>query len=111
MEMGLQAATAYDVSQREKEIGIRKALGADRRAVLGLVLRGGLQMAVVGVLAAALLAFASARIAGGLCCSVFRRTTRSPYGGLGALLVGLAAAAAYLPARRVTALSPVDALR
>jgi putative ABC transport system permease protein len=108
--IGVYGVMAYDVSQREKEIGIRMALGADRRAVLGLVLRGGLQMAAVGVLAGALPAFASARIASGLLFGVSPHDALT-YGGPGALLVGMAAAAAYLPARRATALSPVVALR
>jgi putative ABC transport system permease protein len=94
----------------EREIGIRMALGADRCAVLRLVLRGGLQMAVAGVMAGALMAVVSARIAGGLLLDVSPQDPLT-YGGLAALLVGLAAAAAYLPARRATTLNPLDALR
>jgi putative ABC transport system permease protein len=108
--VGVYGVMSYDVSQREREIGIRMALGADRGAVLALVLRGGARMAAAGVAAGAALAFVLARIAGGL---LFGVTSYDPltYLGLAALLIGMAIAAAYLPARRATALKPLDALR
>jgi len=108
--VGVYGVMSCDVSQREREIGIRMALGADRGAVLALVLRGGARMAAAGVAAGAALAFVLARIAGGL---LFGVASYDPftYVGLAALLMGMAIAAAYLPARRATALKPLDALR
>ena len=108
--IGVYGVMAYDVSQRAREIGIRMALGADRHAVLGLVLRGGLKMAVLGVVGGAIIAFGLARLAGGLLFGV------SPYDpltyvGLATVLLGLAVAAAYVPARRATALDPIASLR
>jgi cell division protein FtsX len=64
--VGVYGVMSYDVSQRQREIGIRMALGADRRAVLVLVLRGGARMAALGVCAGAALALTLARLAGGL---------------------------------------------
>jgi ABC-type antimicrobial peptide transport system permease subunit len=98
------------VSQRTKEIGIRMALGADRYAVLDLVLRGGLKMAAVGVAAGAVLAAVMTRIAGGL---LFGVSAFDPaiYAGLAAVLLLSAAAAAYLPARRAAALEPLRSFR
>jgi ABC-type antimicrobial peptide transport system permease subunit len=86
------------------------ALGADRHAVLGLVLRGGLQMAAVGVAAGAVLAMILARLAGNLLFAVspYDPTT---YVFLAALLLAFAVAAAYLPARRATAMNPLETLR
>jgi ABC-type antimicrobial peptide transport system permease subunit len=108
--IGVYGVMAYDVSQRSREIGIRMALGADRRAVLGLVLRGGLTMAVVGVAAGAVIAFTLARIAGGLLYGIapFDPLT---YALLAALLLGLAVAASYVPARRATAIDALVTLR
>ena len=108
--IGVYGVMAYDVSQRTREIGIRMALGANRRAVLGLVLRGGLRMAGLGVIAGAALAFAITRLARGL---LFGVSPHDPvtYLGLAVVLLGLAAAAAYVPARRATALDPLRSLR
>ena len=108
--IGVYGVMSYDVSQRAREIGIRMALGADRHAVLGLVLRGGLKMAALGVVAGAAIAVGFARVAGSLLFGV------SPYDpltyvGLATVLLGFAATAAYLPARRATALDPLTALR
>jgi ABC-type antimicrobial peptide transport system permease subunit len=86
------------------------ALGADRRAVLGLVLRGGVRMAALGVAAGAALAFLLARVAGGLLVGVSPHDPLT-YVGLAALLMGMAGAAAYVPARRATALDALSSRR
>jgi putative ABC transport system permease protein len=108
--VGVYGVISYDVSQREREIGIRMALGADRRAVLVLVLRNGAWMAAAGVSAGAALAVVVARLAGGL---LFGVSALDPltYIGVTAMLLITTIAAAWLPARRATALRPFDALR
>jgi predicted permease len=108
--IGVYGVMSYDVSQRSKEIGIRMALGADRYAVLDLVLRSGLKMAAVGIAAGAMLAAVMARIAGGLLFGV-SALDPATYAGLAAVLLLSAAASAYLPARRATALDPLQSLR
>jgi putative ABC transport system permease protein len=108
--IGVYGVMSYDVSQRAREIGIRMALGANGRDVLRLVLGGGLKMAALGVVAGAAIASWFARVAGGL---LFGVSPYDPltYAGLATALLGLAVAAAYLPARRAIALSPIASLR
>ena len=108
--IGVYGVMSYDVSERAKEIGIRMALGADRRSVLAMIVGGGLRMAASGVLAGAILALVLTRVASGL---LFGVSGHDPitYALLAIVLVGLAAAAAYVPARRATRMNPLDVLR
>ena len=108
--IGVYGVMSYDVSQRAREIGIRMALGANRHDVLRLVLGGGVKMAALGVVAGAAIAVGFARVAGGL---LFGVSPYDPltYAGLATVLLGLAVAAAYVPARRAIALSPIASLR
>ena len=101
---------SYDVSQRAKEIGIRMAVGADRRTVLAMVISGGLRMAMAGVLGGGVLALVVARVAGGL---LFGVSGHDPvtYAMLAVVLVALALGAAYVPARRAGGVNPVETLR
>ena len=57
---------AYDVAERGREIGIRMALGADRRAIVRLVMGSGMRPAAAGLAAGTIVAVAAARLAGGL---------------------------------------------
>ena len=107
--IGVYGVLAYDVSQRRREISIRMALGADRRAVMGLVMRAGLGMAMLGIAIGAAIAVVLARVAGGLLFGVAAFDPPT-YAGLAIVLLGLAAAAAYVPARRAMALDPIDSL-
>jgi hypothetical protein len=86
------------------------ALGADRQAVLGLVLRSGLTMAVVGVSVRRCPRLCDGPRGGGL---LFGVSPHDPLtnAGLAALLLVLAVAAAYLPARRATMVNPLETLR
>ncbi len=108
--MGLYAVVSYAASQRVHEIGVRMALGARRSDVLRLVVRKGMRLAVVGVVAGLLLAaavgFALSHVLYGV--EPFAAGVLAP---VTALLVMVAALACYLPARRATRVDPVIALR
>jgi putative ABC transport system permease protein len=108
--IGVYGVMSYDVSQRAKEMGIRMALGADRASVVRLVLKGGATVAVVGVLIGGALALALARAASGLLYGVSSYDPMT-YLGLAAMIIGAALAAAWIPARRATAVDPMRALR
>ena len=108
--LGIYGVTAYSVTQRAREIGIRMALGAAPGRVLQMVLGGGVRLSLLGVaigLAAALLA---TRALGTL---VYRVSTTDPLTlvATGALLVGAAALASWVPARRAVRLDPAVSLR
>jgi len=108
--VGVYGVLAYDVSQRRRELGIRMALGADRRALVRMVMGSGLRMSTLGIASGAVIAFALARVASGLLFGVtpFDLPT---YAALAIVLLGLAAGAAYVPARRATAINPIESLR
>jgi predicted permease len=108
--IGVYGVISYGVAQRTQEIGIRVALGAQRRDVLAMVVRHGAALAAVGLglgLAGALLL---SRLLGGL---LFRVSpTDPPTFGIGVLvLTAVAVAAAAIPARRASRTDPMVALR
>ncbi|MCU1238076.1 MAG: transporter related, partial [Candidatus Solibacter sp.] len=114
--VGLAGMTAYSVAQRGREIGIRMALGAQRSNVLGLVMKEGLQLVVVGTAIGMAGAWTGSRLLAAMNSSVGHVTTTSgtdPVVVLGAplLLAVLALAACYLPARKSMSIDPVVALR
>jgi predicted permease len=108
--IGIYGVLAYSVAQRTSEIGLRMALGAQPRQVLGLVLRQGMLLALIGATVGILVALPVARMAGGLLYGV---STTDPltYAGITLLLMGVALLACYLPARRATRIDPLIALR
>jgi predicted permease len=108
--IGLYGVIAYGVSRRTREIGIRVALGADRRAMLGLVMRQGLTLAAYGAVAGGLLAAVAARLLAGVMYGVGAADPIAWGGAFGALVLA-AALANYLPARRATRVNPITALR
>jgi len=108
--VGLYSVIAYSVAQRTQEIGVRMALGASEEAVLRQVVGQGLRLAAAGVAAGLLLALGLTRLLAGFLFGV------SPFDpaiftGVPLLLLAIAAAACYLPARRATRINPVEALR
>jgi len=107
---GIYGVISYTVSQRQREIGIRLALGAQRQNVLQMVLGQGAKMALVGVLIGTGVAFALTRLMTGLLVGV---TAHDPitFAGVGALLFLVALVACYLPARRAMRVDPMVALR
>jgi putative ABC transport system permease protein len=108
--VGLYGVIAYVVSQRRQEIGVRMALGADRRAVANLVVGQGLTVAAVGVVLGLAGAFAVTRLLAALLFAV-SPTDPATFALVPVLLLGVAALASYLPARRAAAVEPSEALR
>ena len=108
--IGLYGLIAYSVSQRTQEIGIRMALGAGRRTVLGLVLRDGMLLTASGI---GIGLVASALVARVLRTQLYAVGTVDPlaYGGVVVVFTVVAALASYLPARRAASVDPVEALR
>jgi len=108
--IGIYGVLAYSVAQRTSEIGLRMALGAQPRQVLGLVLRQGMLLAVIGAAVGVIVALPVARMAGNLLYGV-SATDPLTYVGITLLLMAVALLACYLPARRATRIDPLIALR
>ena len=108
--VGVYGVVAYGVSQRTHEIGVRMALGAERRAILGLVLKEGMAMAIVGVGAGLLGAFALARLLQGMLFGIGAADPLT-YAATAAVMSGVALVATWVPARRATRVEPTAALR
>ena len=108
--IGIYGVLAYSVAQRTSEIGLRMALGAQPRQVLGLVLEQGMLLALIGAAVGALVALPVARLSSGLLYGV-SATDPLTYGGITLLMMGVALLACYLPARRATRIDPLVALR
>jgi putative ABC transport system permease protein len=107
---GIYGLLAYLVTQRTRELGIRLALGAQRRRVVGLVLWQAGWMLLCGLAVGLLLAYVSARMLHTLLYGV---TVHDPWTMAGVTLMLLAGGlgAAYWPARRAARVDPMEALR
>jgi len=108
--IGIYGVMAYAVSQRTHEIGVRVALGAQRRNLLRTILREGATLALLGVAIGFAAALALSRTLAGLLFGV-RATDPVTFLTVSALLMGVAFAACYIPARRAMRVDPVVALR
>jgi predicted permease len=108
--LGIYAVISYSVSQRVQEIGIRMALGASARELQNRIL---LRTLGLGVLGLALGMTASRALSGVLGSLLFGVTSGDPitFVGMGTLLIAVAAAAGYVPARRASRIDPMAALR
>jgi ABC-type antimicrobial peptide transport system permease subunit len=108
--IGVYGVMAYSVSRRTQEIGVRMALGADRRSVQNMVLREGLARGLAGVACGMCAAFFLVRLLAG---ELYGVSMRDPaiFLAVAALLVVLTAASAWIPARRAARLDPVRTLR
>ena len=108
--VGIYGAMAYVVSQRTHEIGIRTALGAQRRDVLRLVMGDGAKIALFGIAIGIVGALALTRLMAGLLFDV-KPTDPATFAAVAILLALVALAACYLPALRATRVDPMVALR
>ena len=107
---GVYGVVAYVVAQRTREFGVRLALGATPGAVVSLVLRQLLTLAVIAVAAGALAALAMSRYMASQLTFVDAYSVPGYATGIVAVLLS-SAAAAYVPSRRAATINPVEALR
>jgi ABC-type antimicrobial peptide transport system permease subunit len=107
--VGIYGVIAYVVSQRTREIGVRMALGAEAGEVARMVVRQGMAVAVVGVVAGLVGALALAGLMDSL---LFEVSARDPltFGSVPVALLVVAGLASWLPARRAARVDPVRAL-
>ncbi len=108
--MGIYSVIAYGVAQRTNEFGIRFALGAAARDVIGLVMKEGLRLSIAGLVVGLGVSFAVTRLMQRL---LFEVSPRDPwlYGGVALFICAVAALACFVPAMRATRIDPMQALR
>ena len=108
--LGLYALLAFLVTERWREIGIRMALGAERREILNMILGRGMKLTLSGLLIGLLAALATSRWIASLLFGVGSSDPLT-YGLVTLLFIIVAALACYLPAHRATKVDPLTALR
>jgi putative ABC transport system permease protein len=108
--VGLYGVVAHSVLQRTNELGVRMALGANRADVLALVFLDGAKLAGAGLVAGVTGSLLATRILAGLLYGI-EPTDAFSFGVASGLLLLVAAAATYVPARRASRLNPIVALR
>jgi ABC-type antimicrobial peptide transport system permease subunit len=108
--MGIYGVMSYFVNERNREIGIRMALGAQPGDVLSLVTRLGLKLALLGVAIGIALAIGLARVISSFLFGV-KPTDPATYAAVAAALIVVALLACCIPARRAMRVDPIVALR
>ncbi len=108
--VGIYGVVTYLAAQRVHEIGVRMALGAQQRSVVGLVVRQGMRPALVGLAVGFVAALGLSRLLAKMLYGIGPRDPAS-LGVVAALLVGVAFVASYVPARRASRVDPLTALR
>jgi putative ABC transport system permease protein len=108
--IGIYGVLAFGVAQRVREFGIRQALGADRRSILSLVLAHGMRTTAIGIVVGLAGSFLLTRFLQSLLVGVAKHDP-IVFAAVTGLLLVVAFAACYLPARRATNIDPMIALR
>ena len=108
--VGIYGVVSYSVARRTKEFGLRMVLGAQGGDVLGLVMKQGAGMILIGVASGLVLAFVFTRLMVSLLFGV-TATDLPTFASVTILLFGVALAACYIPARRATRVDPIQTLR
>jgi putative ABC transport system permease protein len=108
--IGIYGVMSYAVSQRTSEIGIRLALGAESRDILGMIVGNAVRLAAVGLAIGVVLALVLSRT---LTSLLYETAGTDPvtFATVVGVLAFVALAASYLPARRASRIPPVEALR
>jgi ABC-type antimicrobial peptide transport system permease subunit len=108
--VGLFGVLSYSVAQRAREIGVRSALGAQAHDIVGLVVAQSMTIASVGVATGLIAAYWVSKALERFLYGVTAHDALS-FGAVAALLLGVAAVATIVPARRAAAVDPVKVLR
>ncbi|MGH7551454.1 MAG: FtsX-like permease family protein, partial [Longimicrobiales bacterium] len=108
--IGLYGVVSYAVSRRTREVGIRMSLGATRNEVVGLLMRGGLTLVATGAVLGLAIALSTTRLVRGFLVDVGAADPLT-FVLVTSLLAAVGALAAYLPARKASAVAPMEALR
>jgi putative ABC transport system permease protein len=108
--VGIYGVVSYSVARRTKEFGLRMVLGAQSGDVLGLVMKQGAGMILIGVAFGLVLAFFFTRLMSSLLFGV-TPTDLATFASVTAVMFGVALAACYIPAKRATRVDPIQTLR
>lgn len=108
--IGLFGVVSYAVSTRSREVGIRMAMGADVRQVVRLMMGGGMRLVAIGAVVGLALSAAAAKVLSGVLYGV-NASDPMPFLVAPLVLLAVAVVAAWIPARRVTRINPVLAIR
>ena len=108
--IGIYGLISYSVEQRKQELGVRMALGAAGSDLLRLVFGQGMKLAAAGVVIGLAIAYGLTRVLASLLFGV-KAADPLTFGGVALILILIAAAATWFPARRAAAVEPLEALR
>jgi putative ABC transport system permease protein len=108
--VGLYGVLSYVVAQRTREIGVRMALGATASVVRRQVVTQGTVVVLIGIVIGVAAAFASTRLLANLLFEV-KAVDPVVFGAMSVMMVAMGMLASYMPARRASAVDPIEALR
>lgn len=108
--VGVYGLMSYSVTQRTREIGIRVALGAQARQIMGPVLREGMTLALLGLALGLAGSVGASRVLAGFLFGI-GATDPLTYTAVAMFLLGVAFLASYIPSRRALRVDPITALR